>query len=158
MESSPQNSELHCPKCGAVLPENAKSCWLCFAPLNATDFLAAGATPATPLTTEAGSTNSTASLVMFATLICVVFGVLTIAPGLGITLGFIAFVAWVRTVVKVQKRSANRQVVTTTTKVLLFIQSVVLTFLILGLVLVACVVTLFIACIVMLGKAGGGHM
>jgi hypothetical protein len=110
--------------------------------------------PAPP--SETPPNYSMSSLMMFVTLICVVLGVLTIAPGLGVIVGFISFIAWLRTAVNVRRRSANNEMLTAGDKVLMFFRSAVSTFLIVGAVLVACVVMLFIACLVMIGSAS--HM
>ncbi len=155
METTPNNTGLHCPHCDAALPVNAKSCWLCLSPLNATDFMAGAARPPAP-PSETPPNYSMSSLMMFVTLLCVVLGVLTIARGLGVIVAFIAFIAWLRTAVNVQRRSANNEILTTGDKVLMFFRSAVSTFLIVGAVLVACVVMLFIACLAMIGNAS--HM
>jgi hypothetical protein len=151
MDSSPQSTANVCPKCGAALSEGATSCWLCLAPLTGQEALPATIIPPAPQAENTAS-YSLSSLLMLVTLVCVLLGLFTFAPGLGMLIGFVGFVAWLSTVVKVQKRRAKNQEVTNADKILLFVRSAVGTILIMGLVLVACVATLFVACVAMLGN------
>jgi len=93
---------------------------------------------------------------MFVTLVCVILGVISIAPGLGVPLAFIAFVAWLRTVVRVQLQLKKQPELTTAGKVLMFFQSVAVTMVVLFLVVLAGAAALFIICIVNL-SSGPGH-
>jgi hypothetical protein len=107
-----------CPECGIVLRPGDKRCWLCRTELptnfdeNHFSDLSSSAAAAEP-----AHGFSLATLMMFVTLLCVVFGLSTIAPGIGIPLGILLFIAWGRTVsvshhrAKIGKRlSATQQV------------------------------------------------
>jgi hypothetical protein len=141
-----------CPQCGVELRDDATSCWLCLKKFVPDSELPLASEPVAAKEPVGGFSLS--SLLMFVTLVCVILGVMTIARGLGIVLAFVAFVAWLRTVVAVQKRASAHKEVTSTDKVLLFFRSVATTIAIIGLVLVACVATLFIACWAMIGASG----
>ena len=52
---------------------------------------------------------SLASLMMFVTLVSVVLGVSTIAPGIGIPLGLIVLVVWLRTAAVARRRHQDRK-------------------------------------------------
>jgi len=141
-----------CPQCGVEVRDDATSCWLCFTRFAPDTELPLVLEPAAPQEPAGG--YSLSSLLMFVTLVCVILGVMTIARGLGFVLAFVAFIAWLRTVVAVKKRASAHQEVTGTDKVLLFFRSVATTVAIIGLVIVACVATLFIACWAMIGASG----
>jgi hypothetical protein len=134
-----------------ALRDDATSCWLCLKKFVPDSELPLALEPIAPHEPAGGFSLS--SLLMFVTLVCVILGVMTIAPGLGFVLAFVALIAWLRTVVAVKKRAAAHHGVTGADKVLLFFRSVATTIAIIGLVLVACFATLFIACWAMIGGA-----
>ena len=145
IQDSPSATEISCPNCGARLPAGLTVCWLCFAPLESKknqgvlDQFRSGTNIKNA---SAGATGgfSLASLMMFVTLLCVVLGVFTIAPGLGVPLAIVAFVTWLRTVSVVKSRAVNRLVVDVREyQFLIFVRSVAFTLLVLALVGVAAV-------------------
>jgi hypothetical protein len=66
---------------------------------------------------------SLASLMMFVTLISVVLGLSTIAPGAGIPLGILLFIAWARTATTLRARASSAAPLTTVQKILAFFSS-----------------------------------
>jgi hypothetical protein len=96
--------------------------------------------------TQAGGGFSLASLMMFVTLICVVLGVFTIAPGLGVPLAIVAFVTWLRTVSVVKWRASTGSSLTSAEIILVFVRSVAFTLLVLALVGVAAVAAFATLC------------
>jgi hypothetical protein len=135
--------ELSCPHCGAALPSGADKCWLCFTRVVATGDLAvsdqvvARSKQDMPIVQTGGF--SLASLMMFITLVCVVLGVFTIAPGLGVPLAIVAFITWLRTVSVVKWRESTGSALTSSEIIFIFVRSVAFTFLILMLVGVSAV-------------------
>src|SRR4051812_12132561 len=91
-----------CPDCRAGQRADAVRCWLCGANLRAdgeTKAANTGLAASRPgVIAEQLGGFSLASLMMFVTLISVVLGVFTIAPGLGVPLAIVAFITWLRTV------------------------------------------------------------
>jgi hypothetical protein len=122
-----------CEVCGASLRAGDTRCWLCGA------IAERGAVPiglpyAAPITHTAGF--SLASLMIFVTLVCVVLGVSSLWPGIGIPLGVVLFVVWLRTTLITRHRAAHGLTFTTAEKVQLFIESFGVT---IGLIFVTCV-------------------
>ena len=116
-----------CPACGAELLSGASRCWLCHADVEpAADgegrFSGPGTPGQTALSEPAGG-FSLASLMMFVTLAAVVMGVSSIAPGVGIPLGIVLLVVWLRTTLVAKHRRAHGQVVTREEKLHLFLAS-----------------------------------
>jgi hypothetical protein len=143
--------ELHCARCGAELQAGTAACWLCDAPVGATSDQSSLAsvrstTARKSAIPQAGDGFSLASLMMFVTLICVVLGVFTIAPGLGVPLGIVAFVTWLRTVSVVKWRASTGSSLTSAEIVLIFVRSVAFTLLVLALVGVAAVAAFATLC------------
>jgi hypothetical protein len=66
---------------------------------------------------------SLSSLMMFVTLACVLLGTITIAPGVGVPLAFVAFFTWLRTVNVVRRRATMGVAVSASDKFLLFVGS-----------------------------------
>jgi len=66
---------------------------------------------------------SLASLMMFVTLISVVLGLSTIAPGAGIPLGILFFIAWARTASTIRYRASTAAPLTTSQKILAYFSS-----------------------------------
>lgn len=89
---------------------------------------------------------------MFATLACVVLGVYSMARGLGTVLAVIAFFAWIRTVVNVDSQKADGGEFTLSDKLVIFLRKFASTVLLAVVVMIACAIALFIACLVMLGR------
>jgi hypothetical protein len=138
--------ELHCTQCGAVMRPDAARCWLCGA---AIDTHATKATASAERTETAGG-FSLASLMMFVTLVCVVLGVSTIAPGIGIPFGIIMLVAWLRTAAVARRRAAHGFAVNRLERLQLFISSAGTAIALLALTCVAGCAALVAACFVCL--------
>jgi hypothetical protein len=152
---------LHCARCGAELPAGAAVCWLCNAPVGATSdsnrLAPVRLTPARESAlTQPGGGFSLASLMMFVTLVCVVLGVFTIAPGLGVPLSVVAFVTWLRTVSVVKWRASTGTSLSSAEIILIFVRSVAFTLLILVLVGVAAVAAFAAACFGVINAAEPG--
>jgi hypothetical protein len=97
-----------CPKCRAELRAGTIRCWLCEAEVQPVAADSAAAPPAAGQSkpAERVGTYSLASLMMFVTLVAVVCGTFTIAPGLGFLVAIVAALAFVRTVILVHRQSA----------------------------------------------------
>jgi hypothetical protein len=95
-----------------------------------------------------GQGFSLSSLLMFATLACVVLGVFSIAPGLGIPLGVIALIAWARTVSVLR---AEKDGTDGASMVLVFLRSVGFAITVLVMVAVGTFAAFFIICLGALG-------
>jgi hypothetical protein len=121
----------------------AARCWLCGAAIDSK-----GATRATA-SVEGGVTASgfsLASLMMFVTLLCVVLGVSTFAPGVGIPLGIVLLVVWLRTAAVARQRMARGLTVTRTEKLQLFLESIGTTLGLLAVICLAGCAAFFAAC------------
>jgi hypothetical protein len=152
------NTELerHCPWCGALVPSKAATCWLCHEPLSSPAGSGEGwvsRSAIAPLQPSSGF--SLASLMMFVTLLCVVLGVSTIAPGLGIPFGIVMLVAWLRTAAVARRRAAHGFAVTRLERLQLFISSVSTTIVLLVLICVAGCAALVAACFACVFTWGG---
>ena len=102
----------YCIRCGTRLVPESTTCWLCYSEVESqTDKSGAAGEGATPKTARVDAkperlgSYSLASLMMFVTLVAVVCGTLTIAPGLGILLAIVAALAFVRTAILVHRHS-----------------------------------------------------
>jgi len=105
-DSSPTNVP-RCRHCDAVLLPEARQCWLCGAQLDVGGGVsrAAQVTPPAVRGSKAPAASfSLASLMMFMTLLCVIFGVSSLWPGVGIPLGVIVLVVWIRTSAVARRR------------------------------------------------------
>src|SRR6476620_9023764 len=100
-----------CPHCHAGLRANAVRCWLCGANVRADGETIAVTTPLATsrpdVVAEQLGGFSLASLMMFMTLVCVVLGVTSLWPGIGIPMGVVFFVAWLRTTAATRQRAAH---------------------------------------------------
>jgi hypothetical protein len=137
--------ERHCARCGAVGRPDAARCWLCGAAFDSKDTTTATAA------VERGVTPggfSLASLMMFVTLLCVVLGVSTIAPGIGIPFGIIMLVAWLRTAAVARRKAAHGVAVTRLERLQLFASSLGTAIALLALTCVAGCAALVAACFV----------
>jgi len=123
MSADDQSVEsVKCPACGASLRPTSTRCWLCGADLATTEHGEDRFSGPSPFALPAESAQgfSLASLMMFVTLVAVMLGTITIAPGLGIPLAIVAFFAWLNTVAAVRRRAAKGLELTATDKALLF--------------------------------------
>src|SRR3954452_810085 len=129
-----------CPHCHAGLRADAVQCWLCGADLRADGETTAATTPfARPrpdIVAEQLGGFSLASLMMFMTLVCVVLGVTSLWPGIGIPMGVVFFVAWLRTTAATHQRAAHGLPASSGKKIQLFLESFGVT---VGLIIVTCV-------------------
>jgi hypothetical protein len=148
-----------CPQCRAKVNPDATRCWLCGADVSESG---RGAVPkllpADPpgiLPSEAFGRFSLASLLLFVTLLCVILGVLTIAPGLGLPLGVILITVWLRTAAATRRRAARGLTVTPLDKVQLFASSFGVTVGMLGLICVAGFAAFFAVCLTCIGTYSG---
>ena len=101
-----RSDEQHCPFCHALLLPGTSRCWLCEAKAHS---VAADDAAAPPAASQVGrpervGSYSLASLMMFMTLVCIVLGVSTLWPGVGLPLGAIVLVVWVRTSAVTRRR------------------------------------------------------
>ena len=94
---------------------------------------------------------SLASLLMFVTLASVVLGVSTIAPGIGIPLGIILLVVWLRTAAVARRRRQRGLAVTRAEKVQLFLASFGVSLALIAVTCVAGCAAYFAACFACLG-------
>jgi hypothetical protein len=141
-----------CKRCAAPLRAGVATCWLCHANISP-DGSIADATPAKVGTefepgSRIGQGFSLSSLLMFVTLVCVVLGVYSIAPGLGIPLGVIALIAWARTVSVLREEKDGTD---GANMVLVFLRSVGFAITVLVMVAVGTFAAFFIICLAALG-------
>jgi hypothetical protein len=129
-----------CPHCHAGLRADAVRCWLCGANVRADGETKAAITPLATsrpdVIAEQLGGFSLASLMMFVTLVCVVLGVTSLWPGIGIPMGVVFFVAWLRTTAATHQRAAHGLPVTSSKKIQMFLESFGVT---VGLIIVTCV-------------------
>jgi hypothetical protein len=116
--TNPSNTPNLCPECGAALVGHARRCWLCG--WNEGGQTAKGetrvrqpavnpyASPAPPTDAHLNRTFSLSTMFLWTTLVAVVMGVATIAPGLAIALAVISFPAAMRTIGTVARRKRRR--------------------------------------------------
>jgi hypothetical protein len=158
-QSSSSTELLSCPQCGATLGSGATDCWLCHVPLDRQrDSTLESAAPMrsdTPASVAQVGNFSLASLMMFVTLLCVALGVSTIAPGIGIPLGIVFIVVWLRTTAVTRQRAARGLAVTSLEKVQLFAASLGVTVGLLSLVGVAGFAAFWAACFACIGTYFG---
>src|SRR3954471_23019093 len=159
---SSSTTEMTCPSCGATLPAGLNVCWLCFSPVDTSTVHGKLDQPrsipniAVAPVEHAGG-FSLASLMMCVTLVCVVLGVFTIAPGLGVPLAIVALITWLRTVSVVKSRAASGAPLTSGNIVLMFVRSVAFTMLVLMLVGVAAVAAFATLCFGLMNAAEPSH-
>lgn len=137
-------AERRCLQCGAADQTERNRCWLCGAGIReAADDANRPSSPGTSAAPpELSQGFSLASLMMFVTLFSVVLGTITIAPGLGVPLAFVAFFTWINTVEVIRRRAAKGQSLTSGERALLFIQSFLSTIALLAMLGVAAVAAL----------------
>jgi hypothetical protein len=96
-----------CPRCGAEVRPGTDRCWLCYARLQKDG---AESSPGEPSPTNPADDFSSpgrfslASLLMAMTLLSVVFGISTFAPGVGIPLGVVLLAVWAKTAQRTRER------------------------------------------------------
>lgn len=148
----------HCTECGASWRIGADCCWLCGA-VPSSSAASAAAVPmveaARPAPLERIGSYSLASLMMFITLASVVLGVSTIAPGIGIPLGIVFTVVWLRTTAVARRRAAHGLPVTRTERVQLFLASLGASAVLIALTCAAGCAAYFAACFACMGTYFG---
>lgn len=123
-----------CPKCVASLRGDEPRCWLCGSDLAKTD--QAESLAASPLSPRRGEDAlptggfSLASMMMFVTLVAVVMGLFSVAPGLGLLSVIALAPAALRYAWEIQRRKSRGQATTMNQKAVVFAAS-------LGMVVVA---------------------
>jgi hypothetical protein len=151
-------TELKCLHCGAALPSGADKCWLCFSPVVASgdrrdsDQYGARSKQDGPIVDTGGF--SLATMMMLVTLIFVVIGVFTIAPGIGIPLSVVLLVVWIRTAAVARHRLERGAAVTRGEKIQLFFQSLGIAIGLIALTFVAGFAALFAACFAICASPG----
>jgi hypothetical protein len=152
------SAELTCRHCGAALPGGANRCWLCYTPVVTSS--GQSVVQRAETVAEYGEPKvqtggfSLASLMMLVTLVCVLLGVFTIAPGLGVPLAIVAFVTWLRTVSVVKWRATTGRPLTSGEVIFVFVRSVAFTLLILMLVGVSAVAAFAAFCFGIMNASG----
>ena len=95
-DSSEAKRQPNCALCGAELFPHANICWLCYAPVSTTAPRNLPRSIVPPKHKQTG-TFSLASLMIFMTQICILLGVGTLWPGLGIVLATVLLAIWLVT-------------------------------------------------------------
>jgi hypothetical protein len=140
----------NCPVCGAPLRADDTTCWLCQA-------IADTGQPPTIRRSRRPAPSggsSLASLLMFVTLLSVVVGLWTIAPGIGIPLGILLLVAWGRTASVSRRRAAAGRSFTSLEKIQAYFSSLGFVVLLLGLVTIGICVAFGSVCFGFVTLAG----
>jgi hypothetical protein len=148
--------ELRCAQCGATVSSSARNCWLCHTPVVSANgrqnSANAGSKPERVATaSEPTGGFSLSALMMFVTLVSVVLGVSTIAPGIGIPFGVILFVVWLRTAAVAQRRRERGVMVTRGDMLEGFFRSLGMAVVLLILTCVAGCAAFFAACLACAG-------
>jgi hypothetical protein len=136
--------ELVCPHCQAELERGAPQCWLCEATLGEP---AQKSQPTSRPSQSAGFSYSLSTMLLATTLVAICFGLLSIAPGLGIPICILLAPVLVRTVMVVRRREAAGRKVSTSEKAWLIFGSLVVANVILAVVTVAAVGTFCAVCL-----------
>ena len=142
-----------CVKCGAALHPAASICWLCFAPTAETKMRAGSAASRSLEPIPEVSRFSLASLLMFMTLACVILGVFTKWPGLGVPLAILSLVVWGRTVNIIRQRAKKGETVAPLQRVLIFMSSFAGTLTVIALLIVTGAAALGTVCATMFSVA-----
>jgi hypothetical protein len=124
-------ADRNCPVCGAPLRADDTNCWLCCA---IADTGQASTTSGGRTFVRNSGFSFASSLLLFVTLLSVVLGLSTIAPGIGIPLGVLLLIAWGRTASVSRRRAETGKSFTSSEKIQAYISS--LGFIVLMLVLV----------------------
>ncbi len=136
-----------CPECGAGMPPDARTCWLCHG--RPGPAATVGESPFAATERHAAVQFSLASMLLLVALFAVIFGVAAIAPGLGVGLAILSAPALIRTAIVASRRRSVGHPLDMWTKVWVFAGT-------LGLiaVILAAAVGAFIATCFPLGAAG----
>lgn len=120
---SPQSERLGqgCPKCGAQQPRKLAECWLCGTELTEESFAAGTADPVRIAPERFSFSLST--LLLLVTLASVCFGLLVVAPGLGVPMCVLLVPVLVRTAMVVRRREAVGRPVSRAEKISLVVSS-----------------------------------
>src|SRR5690242_3571833 len=97
---------MHCHACQARLHSGAEKCWLCGAAVaaDAGDTIANVSPVAPPTAASRPATSfSLATLMLFVTLVAIVCGVFSLAPGLGAIMGLVLLPVMTHTVISVRR-------------------------------------------------------
>jgi len=142
-----------CPRCGAAIDAARATCWLCGAELGpAVAAPRAGAErTAAVAKLPPEFSYSLSTLLLITTLVAVAFGLLSVAPGLGIIVCILLVPVLVRTAMVVRRREAAGRPVSVGQKFGMILGSLVVAHVILAVVIVSAVGTF---CAVCLGIAG----
>jgi fucose permease len=95
---------------------------------------------------DPGGGYSLASLLMFVTLASVVFGVSSLAPGIGVPLGMVALLVWLRTAAVARHRQARGELLDHAERAQLFVRSFGVALALIALTCVAGCAAFFAAC------------
>jgi hypothetical protein len=125
-------SFVKCPKCHATRRQGDARCWLCGDAIPSGDvvFAAVDENPyASPVAVENENLHgfSLGTMLLFVTLVCVVAGLFSIAPGLGVLAAIAVFIPFVRTALLVKARAARGRETPMTERVQLTALSAVVT-------------------------------
>jgi hypothetical protein len=129
MAVDPPASARRCSACHAVLPRNAKQCWLCGASIS--DELAIGASQnafgrfSVP-PDGAHASFSLATLMLYMTLAAIVCGVFSIAPGAGAALALVLIPVLAHSTIQARKERELGHLVPASEKIAIFLTSFVI--------------------------------
>lgn len=163
-QSMSERSEPHaapsvCPTCQATLSTGMVRCWLCGGDLRSAGAGEMNVTVPVPAERRAPAGGfSLASLMMFVTLLCVIFGVSTINYGVGIPVGMLLLVVWWRTAAVSRRRSALGRTLTRSEQMHMFLSSLGLAIALLMMVAVGICVAFCSACFGVFAAADGMSM
>jgi hypothetical protein len=146
--SKTQSRVRNCPACGAHVDPAWAKCWLCGERLGAGGSAVAEPILSKPARSAPVSSFSMASMMMLVTLVAVVLGVCSIAPGIGVPLGIVMLIVWLRTTAVVKVRQSRGKATTLSEKAQLFAQSFAVLIGLIILTQVALVAAAFGACFV----------
>jgi len=153
--------ERRCPGCGALIPPEAKKCWLCHGrPDDAEEasgstfvppdpVAATGELPVVQSEYQARFQFSLGSMMLLVTLTAVILGVFATVPGLGVALAILAAPALIRTAVLASRRQSTGHPMEVQAKLSVFIGTLALVA-----VIVAAAVGAFVATCFPIGLAG----
>ncbi len=144
-----------CSACGTLDRVHLQACWFCHKPLDPdTDELVESppGAPTAPGPARPGESGRDTTFVVIVTAIAVIcLGAFLIQPGVGILLAIASIIPIVRTTMVVSRRAGGTS---RSSAVLLFLSSMVVTWIIVSVVAVAAVATFCLACLGTAGAAG----
>jgi hypothetical protein len=119
-----------CPACNAKLLPGEATCWLCDAAVTAGDDAPAStpqsAAPLPPTTLRPATSFSLSTLLMFMTLVAVVCGVFSIAPGVGAVMAIVLLPVLAHTAISARREAAMGYNLGAGDRVMLFFSSLAL--------------------------------